>query len=55
MGVGRVGTIAGPLLGGLLIQLGLSPRAIFSVASIPALGAALLLVLLAQVSRQTRP
>jgi AAHS family 4-hydroxybenzoate transporter-like MFS transporter len=54
MGVGRIGTIAGPLLGGLLIQAGLSPRTIFSVASIPALGAASLLVALGQVFRSRR-
>jgi MFS transporter, AAHS family, 4-hydroxybenzoate transporter len=47
MGIGRVGTIAGPLLGGLLIPLALSPKTIFSVACIPALGAAALLVVLA--------
>lgn len=49
LGIGRIGTIAGPLLGGILIQVGLSPRAIFSVASIPALGAAMLLAVLAQL------
>lgn len=48
MGVGRIGTIAGPLLGGLLLEIGLSPQAIFSVASIPAFGAAALLVALAR-------
>src|SRR5581483_2806313 len=51
MGVGRIGTIAGPLLGGLLIQLGLTPRTIFSVASIPALGAAMLLLFLEWINR----
>jgi MFS transporter, AAHS family, 4-hydroxybenzoate transporter len=49
MGVGRIGTIAGPLLGGILIQLGLTPRAIFSVASIPALGAAAFVWLLGKL------
>lgn len=51
MGVGRIGTIAGPLLGGALITLGLSPQTIFSVASIPALGTAALLVALARQPR----
>lgn len=48
LGVGRIGTIAGPLLGGLLITLGLSLQKIFAVAGIPALGAASLLVALAR-------
>ena len=48
LGVGRIGTIAGPLLGGLLVALGLSPHSIFSVASIPAFAVAALLVALAR-------
>lgn len=54
MGVGRIGTIAGPLLGGFLITAGLTPHAIFSVACIPALASASLLVVLARLPRLTQ-
>ena len=37
MGAGSVGSIAGPLLGGLLLSANLQPRSIFVAASIPAL------------------
>jgi AAHS family 4-hydroxybenzoate transporter-like MFS transporter len=37
LGVGRIGQIAGPLLGGLLLGLGWKPRDIFLAASGPAL------------------
>lgn len=53
MGIGRIGTIAGPLLGGLLIKVGLSAHTIFSIACIPAFGAAALLFALSRVGGST--
>jgi len=46
MGAGSIGSIAGPLLGGLLLSVNLQPRSIFVAASIPALCVALLMVIL---------
>lgn len=46
LGVGRVGSMVGPLVGGLLLSLGGKPQRVFWVAAIPALiacGAALLI------------
>jgi AAHS family 4-hydroxybenzoate transporter-like MFS transporter len=40
LGVGRVGSIVGPLLGGLLLRLDWGPREIFLAGAIPALCAA---------------
>ena len=40
LGIGRVGSIVGPLIGGLLLSLHWSTEALFGVAAIPALGAA---------------
>jgi AAHS family 4-hydroxybenzoate transporter-like MFS transporter len=45
MGIGRIGTIAGPLVGGLLLALGFLPQQIFLVASVPAFAAALLMAM----------
>lgn len=41
LGVGRVGSIVGPLLGGLLQSTGVAPRVIFFLCAIPAVIAAL--------------
>lgn len=46
LGIGRVGSIVGPLLGGLLLSLRWSTAELFGVAAIPALGAALAALLL---------
>ena len=51
LGVGRVGTIAGPLLGGLLLGLGVPTQRIFAMASIPAFGATLLMAIFARLRR----
>jgi MFS transporter, AAHS family, 4-hydroxybenzoate transporter len=49
MGAGRVGSIAGPLLGGMLLAFNLHPRSIFVAAFIPALCVALLMVILGRL------
>jgi MFS transporter, AAHS family, 4-hydroxybenzoate transporter len=49
VGAGRIGSIAGPLLGGLLLASNLQPRSIFVAASIPALCVALLMVILGRL------
>jgi AAHS family 4-hydroxybenzoate transporter-like MFS transporter len=49
MGAGSIGSIAGPLLGGLLLSVNLQPRSIFVAASIPALCVALLMVILGRL------
>jgi AAHS family 4-hydroxybenzoate transporter-like MFS transporter len=51
LGVGRAGTIAGPLLGGLLLGLGFQAQKIFAIASIPAFVAALLMAILWRLRR----
>jgi MFS transporter, AAHS family, 4-hydroxybenzoate transporter len=40
LGVGRVGSIVGPLLGGMMLRLDWSPRQILMAGAIPALCAA---------------
>jgi MFS transporter, AAHS family, 4-hydroxybenzoate transporter len=49
MGAGRIGSIAGPLLGGMLLAFNLQPRSIFVAAFIPALCVALLMVILGRL------
>jgi AAHS family 4-hydroxybenzoate transporter-like MFS transporter len=49
MGAGRIGSIAGPLLVGLLLAFHLQPRSIFVAAFIPALCIALLMVMLGRL------
>ena len=51
LGVGRIGTITGPLLGGLLLVLGLSSQNLFIVAAIPAIIAALSMATLGRLRR----
>ena len=51
LGLGRLGGIAGPLLGGLLLTRGFHGRQLFLIAAIPALAAAALMALLALVRR----
>ncbi|GAC1346269.1 MAG: hypothetical protein NVSMB18_28010 [Acetobacteraceae bacterium] len=41
LGIGRVGSIVGPLIGGLLLSMHWSTEALFLAAAIPAIGAAL--------------
>jgi AAHS family 4-hydroxybenzoate transporter-like MFS transporter len=49
MGSGRIGSIAGPLLGGMLLSFNLQPRGILVAAFIPAFCVALLMVILGRV------
>jgi len=45
LGIGRIGSILGPLLGGLMLAAHAPASALFSVAALPQLGAALLILL----------
>lgn len=52
LGAGRVGTIAGPLLGGLLMRVGFSAQKMFVAVSIPAFGAAFLMATFGRIAPQ---
>ena len=49
LGIGRVGSIVGPLIGGLLLSMHWSTEALFGVAAIPALGAAAACLILSRM------
>jgi AAHS family 4-hydroxybenzoate transporter-like MFS transporter len=49
LGVGRIGSIAGPILGGLLLAFKLQPRSIFVAAFVPALCVTMLMAILGQL------
>ena len=49
LGAGRVGTIAGPLLGGMLLALGWRAQAIFITLAIPIFSVTLLMMILGRV------
>lgn len=51
LGAGRVGTITGPLLGGLLLSLGFRPNNMFVTAAIPGFLATLLMAILRRLRR----
>ena len=51
LGAGRIGTITGPLLGGLLLSLGFRPNNMFVAAAIPGLLATLLMAILGRLRR----
>jgi MFS transporter, AAHS family, 4-hydroxybenzoate transporter len=51
LGAGRVGTIVGPLLGGVLLTLGWRTQAIFVVLAIPIFSVTLLMGILGRVRR----
>jgi len=51
LGLGRVGTIAGPLLGGVLLALGFRARDIFALAAIPLFGVTVLMAIFGQLRR----
>jgi AAHS family 4-hydroxybenzoate transporter-like MFS transporter len=53
LGVGRIGSIVGPLLGGMLQSMDVSPRAIFFLCAIPAVIAAVAAIALG--SQSVRP
>ncbi|KXU90856.1 4-hydroxybenzoate transporter [Paraburkholderia monticola] len=52
LGIGRIGSVIGPLVGGQLIALNWSNAALFHAAAVPVLCSALLVVALAGVTRQ---
>ena len=54
-GVGRLGNIAGPLFGGLLLTLGWAPGSILQAMAVPAFALTLALLLLAQMRAQAPP
>ena len=51
LGLGRVGAVAGPLLGGVLLVLGLRAQGIFVAAAISASAVALLIAILGRLRR----
>jgi len=55
MGVGRIGPMAGPIVGGALMTYGFDNRALFAVAATPALLGALCSLLLGRASGTVRP
>ncbi len=52
LGIGRIGSVLGPLVGGQLIALNWSNGALFHAAALPVLGSALFVLGLASVTRQ---
>ncbi len=55
VGIGRIGGIAGPLLGGLLVTLGAGPPELFLVTGATSLGAALAVFALARFLTRNKP
>jgi AAHS family 4-hydroxybenzoate transporter-like MFS transporter len=55
LGIGRLGAIVGPWLGGELLRMGLPPREIFLVACVTAAIATLAVVGLGVVNRRRAP
>jgi MFS transporter, AAHS family, 4-hydroxybenzoate transporter len=53
IGVGRIGSIVGPLLGGLMLALHWDLRTLFMVSALPAIGAAALAMSLAHLARRS--
>jgi AAHS family 4-hydroxybenzoate transporter-like MFS transporter len=51
LGAGRIGTITGPLLGGLLLSLGFRPNNLFVAAAVPGFFATLLMAILGRLHR----
>jgi len=51
LGLGRVGTIAGPLLGGVLLALGFRAQDIFALAAIPLFGVTVLMAIFGRLRR----
>jgi len=54
LGIGRAGSIIGPVVAGQLIKLQWSNTALFVAAAVPALASCLMLVFLSQVSGRNR-
>jgi MFS transporter, AAHS family, 4-hydroxybenzoate transporter len=54
MGIGRLGSILGPVAGGMLLMLHLTPQVLFSIFSIPALLAAICCFFIKSSPEQTK-
>ncbi|HEX7907563.1 MAG TPA: MFS transporter, partial [Paraburkholderia sp.] len=54
LGIGRAGSIIGPVVAGQLIRLQWSNTALFVAAAVPALASCLMLVLLSRTSEKKR-
>jgi AAHS family 4-hydroxybenzoate transporter-like MFS transporter len=52
LGIGRIGSVIGPLIGGQLIALNWSNASLFHAAAVPVLCSALLVIALAAATRQ---
>jgi MFS transporter, AAHS family, 4-hydroxybenzoate transporter len=55
LGAGRVGAVIGPLIGGVLIAAGLSTPALFLVAALVSLAAALAVFIMGRAAKQVAP
>jgi AAHS family 4-hydroxybenzoate transporter-like MFS transporter len=55
LGSGRVGAVVGPLLGGVLIAAGLSPQALFLVAGLVSVAAALTVSAMGSAATRVAP
>jgi AAHS family 4-hydroxybenzoate transporter-like MFS transporter len=55
LGAGRVGAVVGPVIGGVLIGAGLSTPALFFVAGLASLGAALAVFAMGRAASQVAP
>lgn len=55
LGIGRIGSVIGPLVGGQLIALNWSNESLFHAAALPVLCSALLVIALAAATRQRSP
>lgn len=53
LGIGRIGGVLAPLLGGLVLDAGFSANQLLQVLTVPLAGSALLLVLLARITSRT--
>jgi MFS transporter, AAHS family, 4-hydroxybenzoate transporter len=55
LGVGRVGAIVGPLIGGAMLQMQWTPRQIFLAGAVPALVSAVTVILSGRLQGKTSP
>ena len=55
LGVGRVGSIAGPLIGGAMLELQWTPREIFLAGVLPALVSAVTVILSGRLQGKASP
>ncbi|MDB6089185.1 MAG: hypothetical protein JWN85_1969, partial [Gammaproteobacteria bacterium] len=55
LGSGRVGAVAGPVIGGVLIAAGLSAPALFFVAALASLGCAVAVLSMSSAAKRVAP